>query len=69
VSAKFVCDCCGKQALGVEYASKPGMWFKPLGWFIRSAKTGTQDACSLDCLQKLSRGADECPTDEAPRNR
>jgi hypothetical protein len=53
MSAKFVCDCCGKTSAGVYYASNPASWFKPMGWFTRTDERVMKDACSLVCLEKL----------------
>lgn len=52
MSAKFICDGCGKEAsarIGID-----GAWHKPSVWFCRSDNDGIQNACSRECIDKIS---------------
>lgn len=52
MSAKMVCDGCGKEAPMIVGAS--GDYFKPSSWFTRSDKEGRQDACSRECIDRVA---------------
>ena len=54
MSAKWICDGCGKEepaAISIE-----GYQFiKPHLWFERSDERGIQTACSVACIRKISK--------------
>jgi len=51
MACEYICDGCGKR----EPAEKGGgHWWKPSLWFQRSDKDGIQDACSLECIDKIA---------------
>ena len=52
MACKYICDACGKESsafLGYED------WIKPENWFIRPHLDRFQDACSVDCVDKLKK--------------
>lgn len=51
MSAKYICDGCGKEEPAVQY---PTGWSKPPSWFQRTDKDGTQDACSRECIKRIA---------------
>lgn len=51
MSAKIKCDGCGQEVSMVIFN---GDYHKPSHWFQRSDKDGIQDACSRECIPKIS---------------
>jgi len=52
MACKFICDGCGKE----QFAGYNGRdWVKPKLWFQRSDDDGPQDACSRECIDKISK--------------
>lgn len=51
MSAKSICDGCGKEH-PMFYAH--GKWFKPSTWYERSDEDGIQTACSRECIKKIA---------------
>lgn len=52
MSATVTCDGCGKTA-----PMSPGgvkQWFQPYSWYSRQDDDGLQDACSLQCIEKVA---------------
>ena len=54
MSCKYVCDGCGKESPAARYENNTTRWFKPHEWFQRGDKDGIQDACSRECVEKVS---------------
>lgn len=52
MSVEYICDGCGLRAKAITYDMRD--WFKPRDWFQRSDKDGIQDACSRECIEKIS---------------
>lgn len=52
MSAKFICDGCGKEA--PAFSGYDGAWHKPPSWYQRSDEDGIQDACSRDCIDRIA---------------
>jgi len=55
MAAEIICDECGKRAPMVFYPDGQAGWQKPLAWFQRQDKEGIQDACSRECIEKISK--------------
>lgn len=54
MSAKFICDGCGKEAAAVRYPRGADGWHKPEQWYQREDADGIQDACSRECIKKIA---------------
>ncbi len=52
MAVKYICDGCGKESPAIAY---PSTWCKPEKWFQRSDKDCIQDACSRECIDKISK--------------
>ncbi len=50
MTCQFVCDNCGKVAVGPRGRLQPS---PPLSWTICVARSGFLHACSLQCLADL----------------
>jgi hypothetical protein len=60
MSAKSVCDGCGKEAPMV--AGADGNWYKPSSWYERSDKDGIQTACCRECINKIAEKSGKTST-------
>jgi hypothetical protein len=47
----FICDGCGKKSKGYWNGRN---YYEPTNWFSRSDEDGRQDACSRECIEKIS---------------
>jgi hypothetical protein len=54
MACEYICDGCGKRASAVFYAHGDREWHKPDRWFARADADGEQDACSRECIEKIS---------------
>ena len=53
MACEFICDGCGKRMPASHNAR--GEWIKPFHWYQRSDEDGIQDACSRECIDKISK--------------
>jgi hypothetical protein len=51
MSAKYICDNCGKEAPATNLG---GEWAKPNRWLQRKGAYGIHDACSIACFEKIA---------------
>lgn len=59
MSAKFICDGCGKEEPAVPVRGGHE-WGKPWSWFQRTDKNEKpQDACSRECVAKIAEKTGE----------
>ena len=54
MSAKWICDGCGKEEPAVFYPNGDRLWHKPEHWYSRADEQGPQDACSRACADKVA---------------
>lgn len=52
MSCEYTCDGCGKRE---PADTANGRHWKPSHWFQRSDGDGVQDACSRECIEKISK--------------
>lgn len=51
MACEYICDGCGKREKAAQYSAGHG---KPPHWYQRGDEQGTQDACSRECVEKIS---------------
>jgi hypothetical protein len=52
MACKYICDGCGKEMLAGNNGRD---YLKPSSWFQRGDEDGIQDACSRECIDKISK--------------
>ena len=51
MAVEYICDGCGKREPAM-FANRA--WHKPRVWYQRMDEDGVQDACSPECIKKIS---------------
>jgi hypothetical protein len=54
MSSFYKCDGCGKETPAAFYKDAKD-YGKPSSWFQRGDEDGIQDACSRECVDKISK--------------
>ena len=55
MSAKYICDGCGKEEPASYYGNGSREVTKPHDWYQRCDSKGYQVACSRDCIETAAR--------------
>ena len=59
MSAKYICDGCGKETPGEHHDFGKSGWQPPKGWLQRQTLEGILDACSKPCIETIVANPNE----------